>query len=99
MGFGDVLRRVFGGGGGGSGEAAAGEPVDYKGFTIRPAPQRTASGWNTAGVISKPSADGVRETPFVRVDTHMSRDDAIVFSVTKAQQIIDEQGERIFKSR
>jgi hypothetical protein len=28
----------------------------------------------------------------------MSRDDAVAFSITKAQQIIDEQGDRIFRN-
>jgi hypothetical protein len=32
------------------------------------------------------------------VDTHASKDDAVAFSITKAQQIIDEQGDRIFRS-
>ena len=40
---------------------AAGEPVEYRGYTIRPAPQKQASGWNTAGVISKSFADGEKE--------------------------------------
>jgi hypothetical protein len=97
MGIVKTLRRVFGG----SGEAglvAAGEPVEYHGFQIRPAPQRQGSGWNTAGVISKTFEDGVKEHRFVRVDTHTSKDDAIAFSITKAQQIIDEQGDRLFRT-
>jgi hypothetical protein len=40
----------------------------------------------------------VKEHRFIRVDTHASKDDAIAFSITKAQQIIDEQGDRIFHS-
>ena len=34
--------------------------------------------------------------PFVRADLHASREQAIEFSLLKAQQIIDEQGDRIF---
>lgn len=99
MALGNLMKKLFGGGEGGS-EEAAGEPVEYKGYTIRPAPQRTGSGWNTAGTISKTSADGeARERRFVRVDTHTNKDDAISFSVTKAQQIIDEQGEGLFEGR
>ncbi len=94
----ETLRRLFGGRGE-AGLAAAGEPVDYKGFQITPAPQRQGSGWNTAGVIAKTYDDGLKEHHFVRVDTHAGKDDAIAFSITKAQQIIDEQGDRLFRSR
>jgi hypothetical protein len=96
MGVMDTLRGLFSGRPKGAAEAA-GEPVDYKGYTIRPAPEKQASGWNTAGVISKVFDDGLKEHRFVRVDTHSARDDAIAFSITKAQQIIDEQGDRLFK--
>jgi hypothetical protein len=99
MGIVDTLRRLFGGGGEAGPTAAAGEPVDYQGYRITPAPQRQGSGWNTAGVIAKNFDDGLKEHRFVRVDTHASKDDAIAFSITKAQQIIDEQGDRLFRSR
>jgi hypothetical protein len=99
MGLMDRLRGMFGGGRGEGGAAAAGESVDYKGYTITPAPERTGSGWNTAGTITKAFPEGSREHRFVRVDTHSSRDDALAFSVTKAQQIIDQQGDRLFESR
>jgi hypothetical protein len=96
MGLMDALRNLFRSGGG-AGEAAA-ETVEYHGYRITPAPQRQGSGWNTAGVIAKTFDDGVKEHRFIRVDTHASKDDAIAFSITKAQQIIDEQGDRIFRS-
>ncbi|MFQ5970897.1 MAG: HlyU family transcriptional regulator [Alphaproteobacteria bacterium] len=76
-----------------------GPQVDYKGFSIQPAPQRQGSGWNTAGVISKEVEGEVKTHHFIRVDTHSSRDDAESFSVTKAKQIIDEQGEALFREK
>ena len=98
MGIMDFLRGLVSGGGRrAAGEAAA--PVEYKGYSIRPAPERTGSGWNTAGTITKEFPDGIREQRFVRVDTHSARDDAVAFSVTTAQQIIDEQGDRLFQGR
>ena len=93
MGLMDSLRNLFGSGGKAESKH---EAVEYQGFLIRPAPQRQTSGWNTAGVITKSFPDGVKEHRFIRVDTHMSKDDAVAFSITKAQQIIDEQGDRIF---
>ena len=94
MGLMDTLRNLFR-----SGEpaAAAAEAVEYKGYRITPAPERQPSGWNTAGLIAKTFDDGVKEHRFIRVDTHSSKDDAIAFSITKAQQIIDEQGDRLFR--
>ena len=35
---------------------------------------------------------------FIRADTHPTRDDAIAFAISKAKQIIDLQGDRIFLS-
>jgi hypothetical protein len=96
MGLMNALRNLFGAGGT-RGEATA-AAVDYQGYRITPAPQRQPSGWNTAGVITKEFPDGVKEHRFVRVDTHTSKDDAVSFSITKAQQIIDEQGDRIFRN-
>jgi hypothetical protein len=97
MGLMDALRNLFGAGA--AGEAApAAHAVEYHGYRITPAPQRQASGWNTAGVITKEFPDGIKEHRFIRVDTHSSKDDAVSFSVTKAQQIIDEQGDRIFRN-
>jgi hypothetical protein len=96
MGLLDSLKGLFGGVGGGD---EPGERVDYKGYLITPAPQRQGSAWNTAGVIAKEFEDGLKEHRFIRVDTHSSKDDAVAFSITKAQQIIDEQGDRLFKSR
>jgi hypothetical protein len=96
MGLMDALRNLFGAGGEAGGKAA--DTVEYHGYRITPAPQRQASGWNTAGLITKEFPEGVKEHKFIRVDTHTSKDDAVAFSITKAQQIIDEQGDRIFRS-
>ncbi len=97
-GIGGFFRNLFGGGG-----APAAEPVEaateYKGYQIRPAPQKQASGWLTSGVISKQFPDGVKEHRFIRADTYPSRDDSLAFCVSKARQIIDEQGDRIFAER
>ena len=60
MGILDALRGLFGGRGK-AGLAAAGEAVEYRGYRITPAPERQASGWNTAGVIAKSFEDGVKE--------------------------------------
>jgi len=94
-GIGETLGRLFGGKGKGAGEPAA-APVAYKGYTIRPAPQKEGTQWLTAGTISKEFGDTVKEHRFIRSDMYPSRDSAVEFSVTKAQQIIDLEGDRIF---
>ncbi|MEM8949157.1 MAG: HlyU family transcriptional regulator [Pseudomonadota bacterium] len=97
MGVLSSLKSLFGGGGGDSAQAA--DPVEYNGFQIQPAPQKRDGGWNTAGLISKTIDGDLKEHRFIRVDTHSSHDDAVSFSVTKAQQIIDEQGDNLFRSK
>ena len=90
-----ILGKIFGSGGGGS-EEPAGEAVEYKGFRIRAAPYRAEGQFQTAGIIEKDFPEGMKEHRFVRAEKHASKDDAAAFALTKAQQIIDERGERIF---
>jgi hypothetical protein len=90
-------RLAGGQGGGDSGEPAA--AVEYKGYRIRPTPYRTNSLYQTAGTIEKAFAEGVKEHRFIRADTHQSRQDAIDFAISKAKQIIDLQGDRMFEER
>lgn len=98
MGLFGSIKSLFGGSSTEERRAAA-DPVEYNGFQIEPTPAQKDGGWNTAGVIRK-SVDGeIKEQSFIRVDTHSSLDDAIAFSVTKAQQIIDEQGDNLFRAR
>ena len=93
------LSRLFGGGGGGSAAAAAAEPEIYKDLEIRAAPQKQGGSWLTAGSITRPGAgeDGDKVHQFIRADTHTSLDEAIEFTVRKAKQIVDEQGDGLFK--
>ena len=96
-GIGDTLRRLLGSSAPGAAKQAAEDPVAYKGYMIRPAPQPEGSQWLTAGVITKTVDETVKEHRFVRGDYHASRDSAVDFSITKGQQIIDLEGDRIFE--
>ena len=80
----------------GAADAAAAPPVEYKGYRIRPAPYRANGHYQTAGTIEKDTPDGVKEHKFIRADTYQNRDDAIAFTISKAKQIIDNQGDKIF---
>ena len=73
------------------------EPVEYNGFVIRAAPFKSEGQYQTAGIIER-EIDGVRkEHRFIRADAHASYDDAVNFTLNKARQIIDLQGEKIFE--
>ena len=72
------------------------EPVEYNGFVIRAAPFKSEGQYQTAGVIER-EVDGVRrEHRFIRADAFASYDDAVTFTLGKARQIVDLQGERMF---
>ena len=83
---------------GGSAAPAAKEsaPVEYNGYTIRPAPFREGDKYQTAGTIEKEIGGVRKEHRFIRADSHPSYEDAASFSVSKARQMIDLQGDRLF---
>lgn len=92
------LKKLFGGGGG-SESGSAGKPgaaTEYKGYRIIPAPMQVGGQYQTAGSIEKDFDSSTKSYRFVRVDKHSSRADAEALIVIKGQQIIDEQGDRIF---
>jgi hypothetical protein len=88
--------RLVGGRGGRESREPVIPAVEYKGYQIRPTPYRTNGKYQTAGIIEKHGAEGVKEHRFVRAETHESRDDAAAFSIAKGKQIIDERGDRVF---
>ncbi len=87
------LKKLFGGGA--AAEAAPAKSLDHKGFAIAATPYKEGGQYQACGVISK---DG-QEHRFVRADRFSSLDEAVEFSLAKGQQIIDEQGERLFQPR
>jgi hypothetical protein len=88
--------RLVGGQGTGRAEGPPAPAVEYKGYRIRATPYRTNGLYQTAGIIEKDTPEGMKEHRFIRADTHHSREDAIAFAISKAKQIIDLQGDRIF---
>jgi hypothetical protein len=72
------------------------EPVDYKGFIIRPAPFKSEAGYQTAGTIERDIGGVRKEHRFIRADAFASFDDAVSFALSKARQMVDLQGERMF---
>ncbi len=92
------LKAALGLGGGAPAAEATHETVEYNGYRITPAPYRANNQFQTAGVIEKDFPDGPKQHRFVRAETHPSMDDAVSFAITKAKQIIDQQGDRMFSA-
>ena len=93
MGLSNFFRKLVGS----SSEEAPAEAVEYQGYSIRPAPKSQGGQFLTAGIISKEFPEGRREQSFIRADTHASREDACAHAISKAQQIINEQGDKLFR--
>jgi hypothetical protein len=72
------------------------DPVEYKGFIIRAAPYKNNGNYQTAGTIEREVAGVRKEHRFIRADAYAAYDDAVTFTINKARQIIDLQGEKIF---
>lgn len=87
-------KKLFGGGS--PAAEAPGEPVEHKGYTILPTPFLEGGQFQTCGVISKEINGEVKEHRFIRADRFSSKEDAVEVTIRKAQQVIDEQGDRMF---
>jgi hypothetical protein len=86
-----ILSRLFGGG-----TEPQKEPETYKDFRIFPEPQSGAGGYRIAARIEKEVGGETRTHLLLRADTVQNVEEAEAFSVRKAKQLIDEQGERLF---
>jgi hypothetical protein len=89
---------LFGGRGGDAKTEKVADPVEYKGYVIRAAPYKNNGHYQTAGSIERDIGGVKKEHRFIRADAYASYDDAVTFTVNKARQIIDLQGERMFTS-
>jgi hypothetical protein len=89
--------KLLGGGSRGSApKAVAGRTEEYKGFTIAPAPYLEGGQYQLAGTITKEVGGSLKEHKFVRADRFSSAEDAVEFTLIKARQIIDQQGDKVF---
>lgn len=95
--LGNLWARLVGGAPS-AGEAEA-EPVEHKGYRIRPAPFNAEGQYQVAGTIEKEFDAGIKSHRFIRADRMASHEEAVSFTITKAQQLIDQQGDRIFDER
>jgi hypothetical protein len=90
------LRALFGRRPAAAAEPKMSDPVEYKGFVIRAAPFKNNGHYQTAGIIARDVGGVRKEHRFIRADAYASYDDAVNFTLNKARQIVDLQGDRIF---
>ncbi|WP_439575710.1 HlyU family transcriptional regulator [Phreatobacter sp.] len=93
------LKSLFGFGGSRAADEAptAQASIEHKGFTVTAAPFRNEGQFQTAGTVAKEIDGETKEHRFIRADRHASMEDAVQFSLMKGRQIVDEQGERVFR--
>jgi len=91
-------KNLFGGGGTPKSiePAVVGEEA-YKGFTVKAITMPVGSEYQLAGTIEKSIEGELKTYKFVRADRFSSKEDVVVFSLAKGRQIIDEQGDGIFR--
>ena len=94
MALGKFFKSLLGGAAG-SAQPEPSEPIDYKGFSIEAAPINEDGKYRTAGYISGELNGEIKRIQFIRADQNSELQAAIDHSVTKAQQIIDEQGAKL----
>lgn len=80
-----------------AGEEKPAATAEHKGFEIAAAPYKEQGQWQLAGVISKEVGGVKREHRFVRADRFSTKDEAAELALSKARQIIDEQGDNLFR--
>lgn len=92
-------KNLFGGGSSSAepaGDKVLGEET-HKGFLIKAIEMKAGSELQLAGTIEKDVGSELKTYRFVRADRMTSRDDLIALALSKGKQIIDEQGEGIFR--
>jgi hypothetical protein len=89
------FKKLFGGKVASDAGASTGPSEEYNGFTLTATPFSEAGGYQLCGVISKEIDGVVKEHRFVRADRFPSRDEAAQFTLKKARQLVDEQGEKL----
>jgi hypothetical protein len=90
------LKSLLGLGGGGGAASPTEEATEYNGYRLYATPFKDEGQYRTAGRIEKDFDGGVKEHKFIRAEKHASLDEAQEFSLNKARQIVDQNGDRMF---
>jgi hypothetical protein len=93
------FKKLFGGGSASSepaGDKVMGEE-SYKGFVIKAIEMKAGAELQLAGLIEKDFGGELKTYRFIRAERMASRDDLVSLALSKGRQIIDEQGEQIYR--
>jgi hypothetical protein len=88
-----LFKKLFGGGGPKPGAPSE----DYKGYRITATPIAEGQTYRVAATIEKEVNGEMRRHELIRADTLQGLEAAQAASISKAKQVIDEQGDRIFR--
>lgn len=88
------LKKLFGGGGENTIKV---EPIEHKGYLIVAAPMHEGGQFRVCGTITKDIDGELKEHTLIRADTLPSLEAASEMTIRKAKQVIDEQGDRLFR--
>ncbi|MDX8354404.1 HlyU family transcriptional regulator [Cognatiyoonia sp. IB215182] len=88
-----LLSRLFGGG---QAKTTADVRETYQDMQILPEPMAEGNVYRLRARITQDKDGQSNEHVLIRADTFQDRDAAIAAAITKAKQMIDEQGERLF---
>jgi hypothetical protein len=95
------LKSLFGrrepGEGGVKAPAKAVKEIEHRGFLVRAEPFQEGGQYQTAGSIKKVVDGETKVHRFIRADRFASAADAADHAIRKGCQIVDEQGERMFR--
>lgn len=86
------LKKLFGGG---ASEEVASET--YKDCRITPTLQRDTDGYRLCAKIEKDIDGETRTHTLIRADKIGSQEEATAITIAKAKQVIDEQGDALFR--
>ena len=87
-----LLKRLFGGG-----APAEAEAEVYQDFRIIPTLQKESDGYRISARIEKNVNGETKVHSLIRADTIASLEDATSATIAKAKQVIDEQGDALFR--
>lgn len=93
------FKKLFGGGAASAepaGEKTLGEEA-YKGYLIKAIEMKVGGEYQLAGLIEKGFDGELKTYRFIRADRMSSVDDLVSLALGKGRQIIDEQGDGIFR--
>ena len=88
-----LLSRLFGKG---NAPSSAPEPIEYEGFRIFPEPISEDGGYRLAARIELGEGDSLKTHNLIRADVIRDREQAVDAAVSKAKQMIDQMGARLF---